>query len=230
MQERLEKNQVDLESSCAAQGLRPGPASLFFPPTSEQHKIWGERARRQAWGQPLQKPLKMVCPTMAWTPSRAFFSHKSLWGSPIPLLTLRSIPAQPQASGPLRSCRKALQSFSQMTLSVPWLMLLVGEFYWAHKFFIAVLVCFENIGVISQILKEFYFTLQAGLIFGLTTWRAEPLCEREKELKRNDFSKKFQERKMVLEVEVHLRMEQSAKAGGPLQGLHRACPQKAQPV
>ena len=96
----------------------------------------------------------------------------------------------------------------------------VGDFYWAHKFFIAVLVCFENIGVISRILKEFYFTLQAGLIFGLATWRAEPLHEREKEPKRNDFSKKFQERKMVLEVEVHLRMEQSAKAAGPVQGLH----------
>lgn len=51
----MQKHQVDLESSCEA-----GAASLFVPSTSGQHKFWGERDRKQAWGQPQQKPLKMM--------------------------------------------------------------------------------------------------------------------------------------------------------------------------
>lgn len=113
----MQKHQVDLESSCEA-----GAASLFVPSTSGQHKFWGERDSKQAWGQPQQKPLKMICPVVAGAASRV------PWGSPIPPPSLRSILALPQGPGPLGSCRKALQSFSQMTLSVPWLMLWLGIF------------------------------------------------------------------------------------------------------
>ena len=49
--------------------------------------------------------------------------------------------------------------------------------------------------------------------------------KRENEPQRNDLSKKFQERKMVLEVEVYLRMKQRAKA--PFMGLMRSLLQKA---
>lgn len=73
--------------------------------------------------------------------------------------------------------------------------------------FIIVLVCFENIGVISRIQEKFHFTLQAGPIFGLAANKAEPLREREKEPKSNGFSKKvhvFQKEKLCQEVEVHL--------------------------
>lgn len=49
--------------------------------------------------------------------------------------------------------------------------------------------------------------------------------KRENEPQRNDFSKKFQERKMVLEVEVYLRMKQRAKV--PFMGLTRSLLQKA---
>lgn len=49
--------------------------------------------------------------------------------------------------------------------------------------------------------------------------------KRENEPQRNDFSKKFQERKMVLEVEVYLRIKQRAKA--PFMGLTRSLLEKA---